>query len=140
MPSREPAGSSTSVTDAIIERVFAADRDLNAEAFVQLLTPDLVLRIGSQPVIVGVEAVRQAINSLFAGMRSGIQHTLQQSWTDRSDERGVSLVYQADAVFHLRDGRDVALPYVNVLRFAASGLVSHYSISVDLAPLRGARG
>lgn len=136
MPSRETVESRTSVADAIIQRVFAADRDLNIEAFVRLLSPDVVLRIGSQPPIVGVDAVRRAIGGLFAGMRSGIQHTLQQSWTERSGEEGGSVVYQAEAVFHLRDGRDVSLPYVNVLRIDRSGLVSHYFIYIDLTPLR----
>lgn len=124
----------------VIQQVFEADRHLDTEAFLRLLSPEVVLRIGSQPCVVGVDAVRRVIAGMFAGMRDGIHHTLVQSWTASDDEGGVSLAYQADAVFHLLDGRDVALPYVNILRIVRSGLVSTYSIYIDPAPLRAVQG
>lgn len=140
MPPRDSDLPPASSGHQLIGRVFAADRQLDTEAFVQLLTTDVVLRIGSQPAIIGIDAVRQAINGLFAAMRSGVEHTLRHAWTDHDPARGNSLVYQAEALFHLKDGRDLSLPYVNVLRITPSGLVSHYLIYIDLSPMYSPRG
>lgn len=37
--------------------------------------------------------------------------------------------------YHLKDSRDITLPYTNVLRLAGNSLVQDYRIYIDLAPL-----
>ncbi len=114
----------------VVEKIFAADGALDLESFLALLTPDIVLRIGSQPELQGHAAVSMAITGMFAMMRSGIRHTLHQQW--QSDN---VLIYEATAEFFLKDGRDITLPYVNVLSVESDERVSQYKIYIDLSPL-----
>ena len=37
----------------LIQRIYDADQSLNADAFVQLLTPDVTFHFGSNPTLVG---------------------------------------------------------------------------------------
>ena len=116
----------------LIEAIFKADHALDLDGFMALLAADVSLRIGSQPPLEGRAAVSQAIGGLFAGMRSGIEHHLHETW--HSDH---SVIYEAVATFHLKDGRDVTVPYMNALRLNDQGLVRDYRIYIDLAALRG---
>ncbi len=116
--------------EALIRRIFAADGALDTGAFLAVLDPGGTLRIGSQPALQGRAAIRPAIAGLFAGQRKGIEHRLLRAWGSSG-----MLVYEAEATFHLRDGRDVRLPYVNVLQVPAKGLATDYRIYIDLSPL-----
>jgi glyoxylase-like metal-dependent hydrolase (beta-lactamase superfamily II) len=44
------------------------------------------------------------------------------------------LVYQAEAVFHFKNGHDVRLPYVNVLTLTPNHLIGDYRIYIDFPP------
>ena len=114
----------------IVAKIFSADGALDLDAFLAVLTPDIVLRIGSQPELRGQMAVSQAIASMFSMMRSGIVHTLHQQW-----QNGNVLAYEASAAFFLKDGRDITLPYVNVLTLTGDDRVNDYKIYIDLSPL-----
>ena len=116
--------------ERLIAAIARADAGLDLEGFLALLAPDVVMRIGSQAELRGKEAVREAIAGLFGGMRAGIRHTVSRAWGD-----GDVLVYQAEATFPLRDGRDITLPYVNVLDLGAGGRVVRYVIAIDLSPM-----
>ena len=114
----------------IVDQVFAADGAMNTAAFVALLTDDASLRIGSHPALQGKAAITEAVNGVFAMMRSGLEHRLIEMWgTDDV------LVYEAEVTYRLKDGRDLVLPYTNVLRLADTGRVADYRIYIDLAPL-----
>jgi ketosteroid isomerase-like protein len=120
-------------TQTLISAIARADAALDLEGFLALLAPDAVMRIGSQPALVGVHAIRAAIAGLFGAMRSGVIHEVTRVWGDNT-----SLVYQAEATFPLKDGRDLTLPYVNVLDVGPDRRVLRYVIAIDLAPMRGA--
>ena len=114
---------------AVVQAAHAADQALDVEAFLRLLAPDVVLRLGSQPELRGHEAVRAAISALFGQMQS-IQHHDLQLWSEAA-----SIILQAEVTFTRKDGRSVTLPYVNLLRRQPDGLLSEYFIYIDLAPL-----
>jgi ketosteroid isomerase-like protein len=118
--------------EALISAIARADAALDVEAFLALLAPDVVLRIGAQLEQTGHAAVRAAIAGLFGAMRSGVRHDVARVWGHRR-----TIVYQADATFFLKDGRDVTLPYVNVLDIGTDGLIGRYAIAIDLSPMRG---
>lgn len=113
-----------------IEAVFRADAAADIDAFLALLTADVTLRLGSQPALTGQAAVRAALGGLFAMLEDGIRHRLIAAWGGAD-----SLAYQAEATLRLRAGQDVALPYVNVVRFAPDGRARDYRIHIDMAPL-----
>ena len=115
---------------ALISAIARADAALDLEGFLALLAPDAILRIGSQPALNGIAAIGAAIAGLFAGMRAGIRHSVRRVWGDSE-----TLVYQAEAAFPLKDGRDVTLPYVNVLDIGPGGRVGRYDIAIDLSAM-----
>ena len=117
--------------DTLIAAIFAADAALDLDGFMALLTDDVQLHIGSQPPVPGRAAVRQAIAGLFGLLRGGVRHRLLA----RFGSPAGTLAYQAEASFALKDGRDVTLPYVNLLHLAPDGRVDDYRIFIDLAPL-----
>jgi hypothetical protein len=55
------AGLSLSTAERIVAASQAADAARDADAFVALLKPDVVFRLGSSPVIHGRDAVRAAV-------------------------------------------------------------------------------
>lgn len=112
----------------LVAKVQAADAALNVEAFVSLLTPDVVFRIGSQPILQGREAVRSAINGLFALMRRIEHHTLDL-WVE-----GDRIALQAEVTFAMTSGNEVTLPYMNVLS-VEDQYIRDYRIHIDLQPV-----
>ena len=117
---------------ALLTAIARADAALDLEGFLATLAPSAVMRIGSQPELSGQSAIGGAIADLFGAMRSGIRHDIARVWGN-----GEALVYQAQATFLLRDGRDVTLPYVNVLDIGPDRRILRYAIAIDLSPLRG---
>ena len=113
-----------------IDAIFAADRERDVDAFLRLLTEDAVMRVGAGPQAHGRTAIRQLVGGLFAAQRAGIVHRLIRVWAD-----GQMIAVQAEAAMSLRDGRDILLPYVNVLTLNGTGLIEDYRIHIDLSPL-----
>ncbi len=124
-----PPASERSAPAELIAKCQAADAALDADAFVALLTPEVVFRMGNQPEVQGREAVRAAVASLFGQLQS-IQHRTIHIWED-----GAEIALRAEVTFRRRDGREVILPYVNVLTIAREGLISDYRIHIDASPL-----
>ena len=114
---------------ALIDRIFAADRARDLDAFVAVLTDDVRVRIGSTPWVVGKPAARRMIGGLFATVR-GIDHRLERGPFVAGD----ALSYFAEATFIRRDGARVTLPYANALTLAGDR-VSEYDIHLDPGPL-----
>ncbi len=125
---RQPKPVDMEIARTLVAQVQAADAALDVDAFVALLTPDVVFRIGNQPAIQGREAVRSAITQLFSLMKS-IQHRTLGLWAE-----GDRVALQAEVTFTLTDGREVVLPYMNALRIANSQICD-YRIHIDLQPL-----
>ena len=114
---------------ALIDRIFAADRTLDLDGFIALLTDDVRLRIGSTPWVTGKPAARRIIGALFAAVR-GIDHRLVRGPFITGDR----LSYFAEATFTRRDGARVTLPYANALIVRGDRL-SEYDIHMDPTPL-----
>lgn len=107
-----------------------ADADLNADAFVALLTPDATFRVGSQPVVQGRTAIHASVSQLFAAMNS-IRHETIRIWSDTEPA-----VVEAVVHFETKAGAQHALPYINLLRLAATqDRIADYRIHIDLGPI-----
>ena len=119
----------TTVQD-VIGKIFAADESLDLEAFVALLARDAVMRVGAGPDVRGHPAIRSLVKGLFAAQRMGIKHHLIRTWPGRP-----VMAYQAEAAMALADGRDLVLPYVNVLTLDETGMITDYRVHIDMSPL-----
>ena len=114
----------------LVRRVFAADEARDVEAFLNLLTPDVTFRLGSQPEVSGREAVRTIVSGLFAAMDS-ISHRLIGLWT-----RADTIAVRAEVAMTPKGGATSVLPYMNALRVAGNGQLAEYRIHIDFSPLR----
>jgi ketosteroid isomerase-like protein len=117
------------IAEILMEKCQAADAALDADAFVALLTPNVVFRMGSQPELHGRDAVRDAVSGLF-GMVQSIRHRTIHIWEDGHD-----VALRAEVNFVRKDGRELILPYVNTLTIADDSLISNYRIHIDVAPI-----
>lgn len=113
----------------VVTNTFAADAALDADRFVSRLTPDASFRLGGNPAVVGRDAIRDLIASTFTAFKA-IRHRLVETF-----ETPRTLIYEAEVTYEFHDGRELAAPYVNVLRFDGEQ-VSDYRVYVDLSILQ----
>ena len=113
----------------VVANTFAADAALDADRFVSKLTQSASFRLGGNPAVVGRQAIRDMVAKTFSAFRS-IRHRLVE-FVEKAD----TLVYEAEVTYTFQDGRELTLPYVNVLRFDGQQ-VSDYRIYLDLSVLQ----
>ena len=109
---------------ALLAAVDAKD----ADRFVSFLTDDASFVYANAPAVVGREAVRSAVAAFFALVRS-LAHTPNHVWTVPGH-----VVVEGTVRYVRHDGREVTLPFVNVLELDGDR-ISSYRVYVDGAPL-----
>jgi len=108
--------------------VLAAVDAKDADRFAAFLTDDARFTYANAPSVVGREAVRAAVDAFFARVRS-LAHTPRHVWTVPGH-----IVVEGTVRYVRHDGREVTLPFVNVLALAGDR-VSDYRVYVDGTPL-----
>ena len=111
------------------EHVFAIVDKRDAQAFGALFTPDGRFVFGNADPMVGPAAITAAVEAFFAGIR-GLRHEFANRW-----EIGSDTVAELTVEYARADGSDVRIPAVTIFTRDGAGLISHYRIFVDLAPL-----
>ena len=109
---------------ALLSAVDARD----ADRFVAFLTDDGKFTYANAPAVVGRSAVRTAVAAFFALVRS-LEHTPRHVWTVPGH-----VVVEGTVRYVRHDGREVTLPFVNVLALAGDR-IADYRIYIDGAPL-----
>lgn len=109
---------------ALLSAVDAKD----ADRFVSFLADDGRFVYANTPAVVGREAVKAAVGAFFASVRT-LRHTPRHVWQVPGH-----VVVEGTVRYMRHDGREVSLPFVNVLELAGD-LVAEYRIYVDAAPL-----
>jgi len=112
-----------------VHAVFAADEALDVEAFLNALTPDAQFRMGSQPELIGRDAIRPVVKALFDSVRS-LKHRMIEFWVS-----GDRVALRGEVTMTLQDGTTSLLPYMNSLLMTENGLVSDYRIHIDMSLL-----
>lgn len=108
--------------------LFASIDAMNVERFVAHLAPDVEFQFGNLPPANGTAQVTAMVAGFFAGLR-GLRHTLLGSWAS-----GDTLICRGTVAYIRHDGREVALPFANIMRLDA-GLAREYRIYADVSPL-----
>jgi ketosteroid isomerase-like protein len=111
-----------------ISRLFETVDARDADAFASFLSENAVFRYGSQPAVQGKEAIRGYVSAFFGSLEA-LSHQVVDSW-----ERDDSMVCQGVVTYTRRDGRDVSLPFTNILRFEGD-LIRDYLVYIDPTPL-----
>ena len=108
----------------LFERIDAMD----ADGFVEFLTPEATFRFGSAPPAVGRNAIREAVAGFFSSI-AGLSHSLSMALGEND-----TLVCEGEATYTRHDGSEITLPFANVFELD-SGLIAEYKIYADITPL-----
>ena len=111
-----------------VRQLFQTIDAKDTDGFLSFLSDDAQLRFGSAPVVVGKDAIREAIDGFFAGI-AGLRHHIARTWVHPD-----SVICQGEVTYTRTDRSQVTLPFVNL--FAMEGdHIEEYLVYIDLAPL-----
>ncbi|MBX9779026.1 MAG: hypothetical protein K2X26_01675 [Chitinophagaceae bacterium] len=112
-----------------IAKVFDCDENKKLHDFTMLLTPNGFIQFGSNPKVIG----REAIESMLIRFNKTFKHLAQhiiKVFKDTDNE----IVYSAEATYSFDDGTTLEpIPYMIHLKFDGE-VVSEYRIYIDLSP------
>lgn len=106
----------------------ALDRQ-DVSAVLALLAPDCRFQAGNAPVVVGREAIEQALAAFFPNVRA-VQHTISDVF--EAPERAV---YRGIVTYTRPDGSSLTVPVCDVFALRPDGLVTAYCIYIDWSAL-----
>lgn len=101
---------------------------MDVEKFAAYHTEDARLRFGNAPRAEGKEQIVEGIKHFWETI-DGLQHDFVEVW----DEDDTTIV-EADITYHLKNGKDVVLPCVTVLR-RDGDLAKDVRIHMDINPV-----
>jgi ketosteroid isomerase-like protein len=113
----------------LTDHVFTIVDKRDAAGFAALFAPDGRFVFGNAEPICGPAAIAEAVDAFFATIH-GLRHRIANRW-----EVGADVVAELAVEYHRLDGRRVAVPAVTIFTRDGAGLITHYRIFVDLAPL-----
>ena len=111
------------------ERVFALVDKRDADGFAALFAPDGLFVFGNADPIQGPAAIAAAVRAFVATI-NGLRHRIVNDW-----RVGADTVAELSVEYHRLDGKHVTVPAVTIFTRDGTGLITHYRIFVDLAPL-----
>jgi ketosteroid isomerase-like protein len=119
------------IQDVDLVAMFAALDRGDLEAMFAPMHGDVVVRLGNQPPIHGLEAFRNLYTQV-AGSLGGIRHELHDLWT-AVELAGIHIVRMTVHYTRL-DGQVVSVPCCNIFR-VRDGAISEYDVFVDMSPV-----
>jgi hypothetical protein len=114
---------------AFTSHVFTIVDARDSEGFAALFAPDGRFVFGNAEPIQGPAAIGTACDAFFGTIR-GLRHEIVNNW-----EIGADTVAELVVEYHRADGGYVTVPGVTIFTRDQIGLITHYRIFVDLAPL-----
>lgn len=117
-------------TKIALPELLAAIDAQDAGKFASFLTEDVVFRYGSSAPVRGRQAVQDYVAGFFGSLDS-LSHRLLAEW-----ESGGAVICEGEATYTLPGGKEVTVPFVNVLGMEDSK-IKEYKIYVDPTPLAG---
>ena len=110
------------------ENLFASIDAMDTERFLGYLSENAQFRFGSNEVVMGREAIGQAVDAFFASI-DGLEHRLMRTWVHPE-----TTICEGEVTYTRKDGSKVTLPFVDLFRMDGE-LVREYLIYMDIGPL-----
>ena len=111
-----------------VAKVFKIADGMDAVAFSELLTTDVKFRFSNNDVWTGREAVVSGLNYLFSKI-NGLKHDIKGIYV-----QGEGYAVEAIANYTMKDGKNISLPVVSVLKYRGNG-IEDYRIYMDISPV-----
>lgn len=128
--SNHPNALDTTPADATawVAALLATVDAKDADRFVEMLTDDARFTYANQPSVSGRAAVHAAVTGFFTCVRS-LAHSPTHVWAVPGH-----VIVEGNVRYERRDGREVTLPFVNVLA-VRDDRIADYRIYIDGTPL-----
>lgn len=119
----------TAEREEMVKGLFDAIDRRDVEAMVASFEPDGTQQFGNQPPLVG-HAEIQAGNTGFLSSIAGLRHEVTGLW-----EADATVIVRLLVHYERLDGRAVTLPAITIFSETPAGLIDHYQVWFDVAPI-----
>lgn len=109
----------------LMDRIDA--RDTNG--WIEYLNDDARFCFGNAPAVVGKSAIHDAVNAFFSTL-SAVKHDIAEIWTLPG-----AVIFRGKVEYTRVDGRNLTVPFANVLKLDDGGLIREYLIYADTSEL-----
>lgn len=111
------------------KNVFAVVDAGDATGFSELFTDQGHMVFANLEPMVGPEAIAKGVGAFF-GTIKGLRHEIVNEWVNDADT-----IVELKVTYDRLDGRSVSIPVVSIWHRADDGLIDHYRVFFDLAPV-----
>ena len=113
----------------LTERVFAAVDAEDTATFIEFFSDTGRFVFGNGEPLVGHDAIADGVGR-FLDTIGGLRHEVVNEWVT-----GPDTVVELKVTYERLDGRSVSVPGVTIFHLDQAGLIDHYRIFIDLAPV-----
>ncbi len=111
-----------------VARLFQSIDEQDTEAFLALLTDDVLFRFGHADPVHGRAAVGEVVSGFFDSVK-GMRHDLVRVW-DEED----TVICHGTVTYTRHDSTTLSVPFANILGISGN-LIKEYLIFVDVSGL-----
>ena len=113
----------------LTDRIFTAVDSRDAVALSKFFHGTGRLVFGNSDPLVGPDAIAEGVGRFFTTI-AGLRHHVLNEWVTGGDT-----VVELKVTYDRLDGRSVHVPAVSIWHVDDTGLIDHYRIFIDLAPV-----
>lgn len=113
----------------MLEKLFDAIDTKDAARFAAFFTEHGVFRFGNLPEQKGRNAIMVFVSGFFESI-DGLTHRVDESW-----EISNRLVCHGEVTYLRKDGRQLSVPFSNILRVSRGEGIIAYQVFVDISAL-----
>ncbi|QJY47734.1 AtaL-like protein [Pseudonocardia broussonetiae] len=112
-----------------IRDVFARVDAFDPPRFAEIFAPDGTMVFANGDPMVGPDAIVAGVGGFFSTI-DGLSHRILHEWHE-----GDASVAQLETTYDRKDGKQVTVPVVSIIRRRDDGLVADYRVYFDIAPV-----
>lgn len=105
-------------------------RKLDVKTSMNYYAEDALYRYGSFPPVVGKESIEAMANSSHLDFIEKMEFNVLQTWEFEN-----TVIAQMELPHLLKDGRQLVIPCVDVVKFTEDGMVKEFNVYIDSSPL-----
>lgn len=112
-----------------IRDVFARVDAFDPPRFAEIFAPDGTMVFANGDPMVGPDAIVAGVGGFFSTI-DGLSHRILHEWHE-----GDASVARLETTYDRKDGKQVTVPVVSIIRRRDDGLVADYRVYFDIAPV-----
>lgn len=105
-------------------------RKLDVKTSMNYYAEDAIYRYGSFPPVLGKAAIEAMANSSHLDFIEKMEFNVLKTW-----EFEDTVIAQMELPHWLKDGRNLVIPCVDVVKFSQDGMVKEFLVYIDSSPL-----